>query len=1044
MSLTSAGLNNGGLSTNFQVQYETSLYTSLPTAQQASVKANLIANANFLLSVVEASFTTTTGWFNTPSGKFGTGNRQVVNLNKTGGGSNSGYGNPINIDGQGQNSGSSAGPIVAMVWMNEWSEVLMSIAGNWNAGDSSGEGLSQYSGIELFQAGHYNYYGSAVEQWLTGNPIFNGSNVSVTPARSDWVNQTFTGSGSVHGDGDPGSFGCALAFIFYLNTQLSFSINQIIAAYSSNLANAYHTLTGDPGDPFPFFLNLIASVYPASQPVNIPGPVTDNPFPMAEVLFVGQKATFGKDEAQDIISNQGGLVSGAFWLQIQGFSKQSFNALGIQVSAFTGSFFNLPGVKISANPEGPQYESGVNDLTPQIILIPFDITLSNPFPGQFPASGSTTYGLSVALNIGGTQVTGSPASTQFELLAGADPYFTNMDLKQDNQPYLSQDLRVFTGTPAQSAFPFPGGPAFTTDSVAGAYSYIQALLKYLNSTASFTNPNGTDPFTLLPNQSGEGQTDSSVTPFTVDLSGGIFNIKLDNNYNFALARVRLSGTSGVTGEATNVRVFFRLFATQSNDTDYDPNGTYAYTPDAQNLPGSPKVGVGNTTIPFFATGNLSSNTDYNSGGPNIQTLEIPTGQKSIWWYFGCFLNVYDPNNLINGQQVQALLPGTHQCLVAQIAFDDAPIPPGSSPLSWDQLAQRNLQITLSDNPGPAATHRIPQTFDCRPSKAIASVPPDELMIDWGDIPSGSVASLYWPQVNAADVINLANQLYSTNPLAASDTHTIKIKVTGGISYIPIPTGGGENFAGLFTVDLPPSAVHAGQVFNILVRRLSSKSYQAPPPPPPIQTPAATHSLPGIQSVAKADRRGRGKAKAESPSKAVAALPETAAVAPPGLISWRYVVGAFQVQIPVTTGDKILPSEENTLAILKWRFGQMSPSNRWYPVLERYLEYISARVDGLGGDSQSILPSPNGVPVASRPEKEQKCEFTGKVVEVIYDCFGDFVGFVLSDCCSTHAFMAREREIGEVVLRACKEKLLLSVYFDRGCHDKICKLVVRGC
>jgi hypothetical protein len=30
-----------------------------------------------------------------------------------------------------------------------------------------------------------------------------------------------------------------------------------------------------------------------------------------------------------------------------------------------------------------------------------------------------------------------------------------------------------------------------------------------------------------------------------------------------------------------------------------------------------------------------------------------------------------------------------------------------------------------------------------------------------------------------------------------------------------------------------------------------------------------------------------------------------------------VVGTFQVQIPVTTGDKILPSEENTLALMKW-------------------------------------------------------------------------------------------------------------------------------
>ena len=65
-------------------------------------------------------------------------------------------------------------------------------------------------------------------------------------------------------------------------------------------------------------------------------------------------------------------------------------------------------------------------------------------------------------------------------------------------------------------------------------------------------------------------------------------------------------------------------------------------------------------------------------------------------------------------------PGTHHCIVAQIAYDDAPIPSGVSPMSWDQLAQRNLQFTAVDNPGPAATHRAPQTFDIRPSKAIGS------------------------------------------------------------------------------------------------------------------------------------------------------------------------------------------------------------------------------------------------------------------------------------------------------------------------------------
>ncbi len=914
-------LQLAGNTDNFSVMYEDTL------SNQSVVKAN----ANALLGVVKNEFTVTTGWFNTPANKFGTGNRQQVNLNLAAtassfpGANNNGYGNPINLDAQNISGDAATAGRVENVFMAEWSEVLMSIAGNWNAGDSSGEGLSQFCSIQRFPTGHYNYYPSFVDQWLNGTGQAWSSNnkkwiTSPNSGRSDWVTKTFTGktvSGDqIHGDGDIISFGCALAFLFYLNVQLGFSINQIISKYNSNLESIYKAVTGDSGDPFPNFLDLISSVYPSSSNANIPGPVSDNPFPIAVVTFADGKNTFGLDEAKDIINTKGGLVSGAFWVMVDGFSKQSFNALNITANNnFSGDFFNLPGVQISPNPEGPQFQSGVNDFAPQRIGIPFDITLTDQFLKQNPGF----YTLSVFLSSNGNTVSGQIASTRFELLAGADPFFSNIDLKQDNKAYLSQDFRVFTATPAQNPTPIPGGPQLT-DSVKGAYQYIQDLIKYLNSTTSFANPNGTDPFTsVFPDQYGANQTDSSVTPLTLDLSGFPV-IKLDNNYNFAVARVRLEGSSGSAGKASNVRVFFRLFSAQSNDTDYDINSTYKSNLDAGGFPGAPQVGAGNTTIPMFATDNLPGNTDYNPGGPNIRDIEIPNNQDGIFTYYGCFLNVYDPNNIINGQPVQALLNGTHHCIVAQIAYDDAPIPQGASPMSWDQLAQRNLQITQSDNPGGAETHRIPQTFDCRPSGAIVlpggnqqPIPPDELMIDWGTVPSGSVAYLYWPQVNAADVINLASRFYSSNPLSAYDSHTIKLKVTGGFSYIPIPAGAGENFAGLFTVDLPPGKVAAGQTFNIVVRRLSSTSYT---PPPPINAPVthAPSSHPGrVLNEGKVKKSTSGKTKILQAREG-----EPFSAVQSGSYSWRYVVGSFKVQIPVTTGDKILPSEENTLAIMKWR------------------------------------------------------------------------------------------------------------------------------
>lgn len=194
-------------------------------------------------------------------------------------------------------------------------------------------------------------------------------------------------------------------------------------------------------------------------------------------------------------------------------------------------------------------------------------------------------------------------------------------------------------------------------------------------------------------------------------------------------------------------MFFRLWSTESPDSDYQPGSTYRSTPDAAGLPGSPLVGVDHITLPFFASGNLSGNTDYGGGGANIRNVQISAGNHSIWAYYGCFLNLYDGGNTIDGRPVQTWLNGTHHCLVAQIAYDETPLFLGANPAASDKLAQRNLQVTRSDNPGPASTHRIPQTFDIRPSTAAGpSVYPDELMIDWGTVPQGSLASIYWPQV----------------------------------------------------------------------------------------------------------------------------------------------------------------------------------------------------------------------------------------------------------------------------------------------------------
>ena len=730
--------------------------------------------------------------------------------------------------------------------------------------------------------------------------------------------------------------------------------------------------------------------------------------PTGTLTFLVDKNTFGKDEVQDVINTSGGKFEEAFWLVIEGFSKNTFSSLNVTIPAPTGPFANLNGVSIAQNPN-IDFENGADPGAQQRIRVPFDITFSNASLADFPASGSQTFELDAFLATGGNPVPGTNASTLFELVAGADPYFTNVDPAQNNVFYLSQDLRVFTATPGLNQHPVPGAPAFATDSAAGAFTYIQDLLTFLNN--NFNDPAGTDPFSsILPGQGAALQADSSVTPVTVQLSSTFPpSFKVFNNYNFAVARVRLRGSSGLAGEAQNARVFFRLFTTQSPDTDYQTGSTYPFNPDAAGLPGSPQVGAGHVTLPFFATGNLGGNNDYDTGGVNNRDIEIASGKDSIWAYYGCFLNLYDSASVIDGKQVQAWLAGTHHCLVAQIAFDDAPIFTGARPEASDKLAQRNLQVTLSDNPGPASAHRIPQTFDIRPSAVTAQKTfVDELMIDWGRIPRGSMASIYWPQVQASDVLALASQLYPAHSLTAADSNTIQCKITGGVTYVPVPMSAGENFAGLLTVDLPTTVV-AGEEFNVVVRRVG--------------------------------RQG-SKSDIPIPARSVEAKANPAAVIRRSF-SWRYVIGTFQIKIPVSTSAVMLVPEENTLAIMKWRLQQTEPSNRWFAVLQRYVAYLADRVAGLGGDPDAIPPSPQGAPVAVLNPCGDVVEYTGKVAEIVFDCFGDFEGFVLADCCTVHAFQSRERHLGELVMRACSDRLPVSVFAFRHDRSKIQRVVIRS-
>ena len=141
--------------------------------------------------------------------------------------------------------------------------------------------------------------------------------------------------------------------------------------------------------------------------------------------------------------------------------------------------------------------------------------------------------------------------------------------------------------------------------------------------------------------------------------------------------------------------------------------------------------------------------------------------------------------------------------------------------------------------------------------------------------------------------------------------------------------------------------------------------------------------------------------------------------------FRQVVGSFIVRVPVSTGEAMLIPEQMTLAVMKWRLAHLSPGNRWHPVLELYIKYCAARLEGIGGDPSAVPASLDWHPELPHRDADAVC---GKVVEVLFDCHGEFEGFVLDECCRRRRVPCRERAIRDLALRAARENLTLCVRF----------------
>jgi hypothetical protein len=707
----------------------------------------------------------------------------------------------------------------------------------------------------------------------------------------------------------------------------------------------------------------------ASDPISIEIAAQD-------CYFILENSTFSVGEIETFVAATppvNAVFDPAFYVVVEGFTAAEigYGTPGLILPSVASPF---PGhMTIAA--DGTVMAENPTLTTPQRFTFPFTITFLDD--SMFGASGSTPT-LTANFTAVGQQVSADAAIT---LTSNPNPYILHGDqtLTPPEPWYLSQDLRVFqvvAGGP--DVFGVPIGTSGTASEI--ATTFIQAAVTNLRnnspgSLTEFDNISQDEDATALQLAPNDPTTNQPV-------------------YNFAIARVRLRDTS----PADNVRVFFRIWQAQQTNATYNTT-TYPRATNGEGQP-IPVLGVQGDeiiTIPFFAEPRVSASEQLHTQTDDFNRHDIAVGTPETDYFFGCWLDINQPNDLLYPQRIvgvsadgpfdtvaplfpiQQFMVAAHQCLIAEIAYDPDPITGPADPSTSDKLAQRNLAFVGAPNPGALASRRVPQTFEIKPTAPglPAGTPPDELMIEWEQIPAQSSAEVFLPAVSAAEIVHAADLLYTSHLLEVKDPNTIRFPL-GGVTYIPIPSGPGVTFAGLLTIDLP-EGITDGDEYAAVVRQITTVR---------------------PQDIDEKDEQ-------------LAA--EVAVARPRRTRQWRRTTGSFKLTIPVSTKARLLGPEESYFSIMESTAKAIPPSNRWYRVIERYLSQLAGRITFMGGDPGSIPATGTGILGSGRSRERT---FVGKIIRLHYDRFGDFAGFTLETSGGKdRRFASREPNVGTIAMTA---------------------------
>jgi hypothetical protein len=352
----------------------------------------------------------------------------------------------------------------------------------------------------------------------------------------------------------------------------------------------------------------------------------------------------------------------------------------------------IPDVTVSVASMQPE-DPGLHPAIPQRITCPCTVT----FSGQGAFAGLVNPGdikdvklVVTATDRSGNRVTND--SLRVRLQFNPNPYMLDGPTH-----WISLDTRVFQIPEGQARFGVATG---WTD----PNGFIQDVITNFRSGGGTA---GGETFDSLPSDQGDARLEYSTSV------GGT------NIHNFALAQVRLTSASGLD----DLRVTFRFLRWGVASVEFNDALTYRSAASGIGLLGRTASNE-LASIPFFAEPRVATTNSMTTQDDPLNLFDFAaTGGAEARTIFGAYLDInqstprfpqtYTGDGPFGGAlySVRDLLEDHHQCMVVELLHAGDETVDGATPGTSDNLAQRNLLIVQTANPGSEITRTVQHAFN---------------------------------------------------------------------------------------------------------------------------------------------------------------------------------------------------------------------------------------------------------------------------------------------------------------------------------------------